>query len=64
MTKGSIFKKPGAMGGPIMGKSNLTSTRNFNDGKTIMQRFKHKGLNSLYYVQPKTQNIYILDFKR
>ena len=30
---------------------------------TIMQKFKHKSLNSLYYIQPKSQNIFILDFK-
>lgn len=64
MTKGSIFKKPGAMGGPIMGKSNLSNFRNLNDGRSVMMRYKHKGLNSLYHIQPKTQNIYILDFKR
>ena len=45
MTKGSIFARPGALGGPVVGKSNFK-----NDGKTVMQRFKHKGLNSLYYI--------------
>ena len=50
---------------PVYGKSNLNSQSiKLNEGKTLMQRYKHKQLNTLYVVEPKTQNIYILDFKK
>lgn len=40
-------------GGPVVGKSNLNQS-NLLPKQTIIQKYKHKGLNSLYYVMPKS----------
>jgi hypothetical protein len=32
--------------------------------KPLIQKYRHKGLNSLYFLKPKSQSIYLLDFKR
>ena len=45
--------------GPVVGRSNLNP--NF---KSIIGKYKHKGMNSLFVIPAKSQSIYILDFKK
>lgn len=62
ITKNSVFNRNfNPSKGPIAGKSQLSTQQ---PGETVIMKYKHKGINSLYYIQPKSQNIFILDFKR
>lgn len=71
LTKASVFNRNlnfnpiNPIKGPMVGKSNIINQPRESDaGMTVMQKYKHKGANSLYFIQPKSQNIFILDFKR
>ena len=32
--------------------------------QNLIQKYNHKGMNSLYYLHPMSQSIYLLDFKQ
>ena len=51
--------------GPQYGHSNLSKQAPAGkQAQSVIQQYRHKGLNSLYHLQPKSQSIYLLDFKR
>lgn len=52
---GNQQKQAVAQSMPVLAKDTL---------KPLIQKYRHKGLNSLYYLKPKSQSIFLLDFKR
>ena len=33
-------------------------------GPTVIDNYKHKGLNTLYYLKPESTSVFLLDFKK
>jgi hypothetical protein len=42
----------------------LTEQRNAGKEPSRIQKYNHKGLNSLYWLKPQSQSIFLLDFKQ
>jgi hypothetical protein len=59
-----------AIGGSSQGKPQIGVSRNQmgpvaqQKGPSVIENYKHKGLNTLYYMKPDTQSVYLLDFKK
>jgi len=34
-----------------------------SDSKSLSSKYRHKNQNSIYYIRPKTKEMYLLDFK-
>ena len=53
--------------GPQFGQSASAMARDSSlkgaMGPSLIERYRHKGLNTLYYLRPASPNVYLLDFK-
>jgi hypothetical protein len=59
-----------AIGGPAGGRPQMGASRNQmgpvaqQSGPTVIENYKHKGLNTLYYLKPDSNSVFLLDFKK
>ena len=50
-----------------MGVGKMGPTSGFSPSdrrKNVIEGYRHKGINTLYYLKPNTKNIYLLNFKK